>query len=248
MPRKFLLLLFLAAAIFAALKLPYKKMPNADALEALLVAAGAEVMEGEVQYYAPLEARYLSMDELEAVLLQAASLLGLEGGLLQRGEGETYRVLDVTGPISMGPQTHIIVQSNPGMIEPELPPQSYLLVVCRDSSVEKVKTVAERLEVILRPLAPGGRLSYYLEGRLPGRLDGEEAAKLARKALFSLGATVVEGLEEKDLVSLTAYTPLIDQYLAVEGTRFNLNLAVRYDSYRDATMLWAGTPVLHGSY
>jgi hypothetical protein len=245
--KKFAILIGLCILAVLVLRLPRRELSGTDALEALLLSTGAAVVEGEVQYYATLGNSYLEMSELEDVLLQAADLLGLQGGLVQYSEGDTYRVLDVSGKTTQGTDTHIVVQSNPGE-ENSFPPQAYLLITCRDTSLTNIRTVVGRLDVLIQPLAPAGRLSYYLSGELPGRLSSQEMSNMANKALASVRGKVIEGIWQDDLVSLTACTPLLKQDLAADGDRFNLNLAIRYDSYHNKTVLWAGYPIIHSSY
>lgn len=245
--KKLAIIIGLCILAVLVLRLPRRELTGTEALEALLVSTGAAVVEGEVQYYAALEDSYLEMAELEEILLQVSDLLGLQGGMVQYSEGDTYRVLDVVGKTTQGTDTHIVVQSNPGE-ENSFPPQAYLLITCRDTSLANINNVADRLNVIIQPLAPGGRLSYYLSGELPGRLSPQEMSNMADKALASIRGQVIEGIRQDDLVSLTAYTPLLEQYLAADGDRFNLNLAIRYDSHQDKTVLWAGYPIIHSSY
>ncbi len=248
MKSKNLALIVLVIIMIIAFRLPGKALEAPLALESLLKDTGASVTQGEVQYLAQLENRFLTMAELEEKLLSVAEVLALEGGDTVRSEGATFRVLDVTGETVHGTQVHIVVQSNPGEKELGQAPQSYLLVVCRDSSPENIGTLASRLETVLQPLAPGGQASYYLTGELAGRYTQEEMSALAERALDSVRATIVEGMYEDNLISLTAYTPLIGRHLNSGDTRFNLNLAVRYDSHNDRTLLLAGFPLIHGSY
>ncbi|MDW7651940.1 MAG: YwmB family TATA-box binding protein [Bacillota bacterium] len=246
--KKIVLLLCLVAILVTVYRLPRREMAGTEALEALLLTTGAEIVEGEVQYYAVLNEEYQTMSELEAILLNVADLLGLDGGEVQHSSGETFRVLDVTGQTTLGTDTHIVVQSNPGGPDAGMGPQTYLLVVCRDSSITNIESAVQGLSELLKPSAPEGQLSYYLTGELPGRRSPEEMENLAQTALSAVRGRVIEGMWEEDIISLTAYTPLIDRHMSVDGEKFNLNIAVRYDDYHDKTVLWAGFPLIHGSY
>ena len=246
--KKIIILLFLLIVLVVVSRLPGREMAGTEALAVLLQTTGAHVVEGEVQFYAVLDDEYRTMAELETILLDVAERLALVGGNVQRSHGDTFRVLDVTGETAFGPETHIVVQSNPGGNDAGMTAQTYLLVVCRDSSVINIDTMVQRLREELEPTAPQGQLSYYLTGELPGRRSGEEMEALAKKALAAVRGRIVEGMWDDDLVSITAYTSLVDQYLTVDGERFNLNIAVRYDEYHEKTVLWAGFPLIHGSY
>lgn len=245
--KKALLLLCLTALTAMVFRLPRRSMGGTEALLAMLKTAGATVVAGEVQFYAVLEERFLEMDELADILLAVSDLIGLKDGHVQKSEGETFRVIDVLGKTAFGPKAHIVVQSNPGA-DAGLSAQTYLLIVCRDTSVEAVSTVIERLGVLLEPLVPNGQISYYLTGELPGKRTAAEMEKLAQKSLSAVRGRIVEGMQDEGILSFTAYTPLIERYLTVDGDRFNLNLAIRYDGYNNKTVVWAGFPLIHGSY
>ncbi len=227
--------------------LPRQEPNCTNAMEDLFLSTGAAMVAGEVQYYAPLEDSFLNMSELESVLIKTSGLIGLQDGRIQYGEGDTYRVIDISGKTAQGTDAHIVVQSNPGE-ESGFPPRSYLLITCRDTSLTNINEIADRLDIIIQPLAPGGRLSYYLNGELPGRMSSQEMSSIANKALASIKGQVIEGIWQDDLVSLTAYSPLLENYLGTDRQRFNLNLAIRYDDYHDKTVLWAGHPIIHSSY
>jgi len=127
-------------------------------------------------------------------------------------------------------------------------PKTYLLIVSRDSNPEKITTIVTRLNQLILPFAPHGQISVHLTGQLPGKRTAEQMGRIARSALRTIGATEVEGLEGEELISLTAHTPLLENDLFVNGQRFNLNLAVRYDDFYEKTLLSAGFPLIHGSY
>jgi hypothetical protein len=245
---KILLLAGVAVILLFVSRQPGRALEATDALEMLLQSSGASVTEGEVQYLASLNAKFLTMEELEDKLLATAEIIGLKEGEVARSEGKTYRVLDMTGETADGTSTHIVVQSNPGDKQQGVKPQSYLLIVCRHSSPQKIATTAARLETALRPIAPGGQVSYYLTGELSGKYTAAEMSELAERALESVNAKLVEGMWEEEIISLTAYTPLITRYYGTGNDRFNLNLAVRYDNHNNRTVLWAGFPLIHTTY
>lgn len=248
MIKKIAVLATLAVLLVTVTRLPQREMGETEALKALLDTVNAEVVEGEVQFYATVDERYRTMDELEELLLQVSDLLGVTEGNLQRGEGETYRVLDIAGQTAFGPQAHIVVQSNPAGSDDGVSAQTYLLIICRDPDADHIATMINRLDELVMPLAPEGHISFYLTGELPGQHSLEEMDNMARRALKAVRAEVVEGMQDQDLVSLTAYTPLLDRHITMDGERFNLNVAIRYDDYFDKTVLWAGYPLIHGSY
>lgn len=246
--KKIAILVGLAILLAVVYRLPQREMGETEALKALLETVNADIVAGEVQFYATLNERYMTMDELEGLLLEVADLLGLTDGVLQRGQGESYRVYDIVGQTAFGPEAHIVVQSNPGGKDAGMNAQTYLLIICHDPDPDNIETIVKRLDELILPIAPQGQISFYLTGELPGQYSIEEMENLAHQALKAVRANVVEGMQDEELVSLTAYTPLLNRYITVEGERFNLNVAIRYDDYFENTVLWAGYPLIHGAY
>lgn len=241
------LILFLTAIIFLFnLGRPARTMEATEALEEILEFAGARAARGEIRYYAGLENRFLSTEELEKILREVASCLGLEETVVSASEGETFRVLDTTGVTAQGSDVHIIVQSNPQ--DGASSAETYLLVVLCDTSLDSLKSAANGLKKSLNRVAPGGLFSCYLTGEIPEKLSPLQMSKLAASALASVDGRIVEGMENDELVSYTAYSPRISDHVDLGDKRFNLNVAVRYDNHLKKTVFWVGFPLIHASY
>ncbi|MBS4008659.1 MAG: YwmB family TATA-box binding protein [Clostridium sp.] len=246
--KKAVILVCLLSLLVIVSRAASQEMEEVQVLEVILRSAGAEIVRGEAQFYAVLDDEYRTMVELEGIMFEVGELLGLKGGEVQRGEGETYRVLEVTGLTAFGPETQLVVQSNPGAADLGNSPKTHLLIVGRDSSLEKIKTLIKRFNQQILPFAPQGQISVHLTGQLAGKRTAEEMGRIARRALRAIGAKELEGIEGEELISLTAHTPLIKNEILVDGQPFNINLALHYDDLKKKTLLSAGFPVIHGSY
>ncbi|MCR3921043.1 MAG: YwmB family TATA-box binding protein [Firmicutes bacterium] len=244
---KIVIILFLLAAATIIYRIPRREVAGIEALEMVVTTAGATVTEGEAQFFSILDNQYRELDELETVLLEVAALLGVKGNTIEKGEGETFRVVDTVGKTAAGSLSHIVVQSNPGDGN-GVPPQTYLLVVCNDISVAAIATGIEQLNEVLQPYAPAGQISYYVSGQVAGKKNSEEMEQMARTALTAVRGSIVEGMQDEELISYTAYTPLLERYMTIDGDRFNVNVAIRYDSFLEQTVVWAGFPLIHDSY
>lgn len=240
------ILILIAIILFFNPGRPAQSLEATEALEEILKTAGAQATRGEIQYYALLEKRYLSVEELKDILLAVAEHLALENAEVSTGAGETFRVVDTAGITARGSEVQIIVQSNPP--DEGSDAETYLLVILGDTAVERVKSAAARIKADLNSLAPDGRISYYLAGEIAEKLSPEQMAGLAASALAAVDGKIVESMENEELVSYTAYSPRINDHVDLAGKKFNLNLAVRYDNHRQKTVLWAGFPLLHTTY
>ncbi|HHX75040.1 MAG TPA: hypothetical protein GX699_09080 [Firmicutes bacterium] len=219
-----------------------------DILATVVEQTGARIVEGEMQYFAVLDNSFQPMEKLEQFLLEVAEALHITSGTVEKGAGDTYRVIDLTGRSQAGLHTHIVVQSNPGDRQAAIPPQTYLLVVVSDASPAVLKAAAGDFAGRLKPFAENGQFSCYLTGYLAGKKSDREMAYLAQSALQAVEAEPVEEFTVEELVSYTAYTPRLSAAVREGGAPFNVNIAVRYDNFLEKTVVWAGFPLIHDPY
>ena len=92
------------------------------------------------------------------------------------------------------------------------------------------------------------RIYVIMTGAIPGRAAWEARRTLAAEALKAAGATRVEGIDEPDLLSVSAHTRRISGGLSVGGKRVNLNVAFRYDEKADRTVVIVGSPLIAAEY
>lgn len=91
------------------------------------------------------------------------------------------------------------------------------------------------------------RISTCLVGWLDGKLEEDEWTKL-HTALNVLDATVVSAIHEGSTVSIAGYSPLLPEWLTVEGQPINVNLAMRYSPHDNRTYITIGSPVITREY
>ena len=67
----------------------------------------------------------------------------------------------------------------------------------------------------------------------------------------SIEGQIIEGMEETEyghMVSLTGYSPRLENDILLAGDQINLNAAMRYSDYDDKTYIWIGTPLIATQY
>jgi hypothetical protein len=158
--------------------------------------------------------------------------------------------VDISGRFNRDIAARVILQSKApvtGAAGPE-PGETFLLVqLVQEGGAFEVLEAGRRLDRLLRPYADG-ELTLDVTAYLPGRLPPKEMQQKARALLTGAGAELVEAMEGDNLVSLTGYTPRVDEHLYLGSEKINFNVALRYDGYREATVLRLGFPLMAGGY
>lgn len=116
------------------------------------------------------------------------------------------------------------------------------------SQTQELEETAARLELLLKNYSESTSVNICITGSMEGTLDDSEVDEICGKILESAGASKIEGLQENDLVSVSAFSPLIGNTVKVNGKRINLNVAVRYNSYEGKTYIWLASPVITTEY
>ncbi|OPZ83473.1 MAG: hypothetical protein BWY74_04442 [Firmicutes bacterium ADurb.Bin419] len=92
------------------------------------------------------------------------------------------------------------------------------------------------------------KVNTCITGYFDGKLDYMEMNRISGLILKDAKAKKIDGMSEKNMISVSAYSPLIDNNIEIMGRRTNINLALRYNAYEDKTYIWVATPVITIEY
>ena len=87
----------------------------------------------------------------------------------------------------------------------------------------------------------------YIAG-IPGDLGINSMNKISKQIFRALNGKIIEGIQDRELVSKTGYTRSIKGTLETNGEKININVALRYNAYEDMTYIWLGTPIINIAY
>lgn len=110
-----------------------------------------------------------------------------------------------------------------------------------EDSVEGITKVLSRYK-----MEPS--VNIRITGSLNGRLKDSELEAICEKVFMTTKADKVEGMRDKDLISVSAFSPSIGNAVRVNGKSVNLNVAIRFNSYEGKTYIWLATPVITTEY
>lgn len=235
----------------------------------------AKVVEGELQYWAHLQGGedIGSPGDLERKADDILSRMGVLESSAPKSSGETgsgdsssreehYEAQMPLREADLEETQEINVEKR----EKELPGYGSLQLMLQDKTIEgsrelhllvtvisegrssSLAELASRLPGILNLEAKEDRLTFSITGHLDRKLEGEEKDKFAEQLTHQLQGEGVETFREDGMISVTGYTPILDNYLQYDGGRLNFNLALRYDEYLDKTVVFAATPLIPRCY
>lgn len=91
-------------------------------------------------------------------------------------------------------------------------------------------------------------LDIVVIGNLAGKVSKELADSIINKFLKAIDASEVESVKNQEMISISAYSRKIDDYITSGGNRINVQIGMRYSQYFDKTYIWIGTPIIPFEY
>ena len=90
--------------------------------------------------------------------------------------------------------------------------------------------------------------SFLIEGEYPEKMEISEMEERASEILHYMGAIDIKGIDDRNLVSLSGFTPMISERVKVINYYTNLNIALRYNKNNCNTHIWIGCPIIASEY
>lgn len=115
-------------------------------------------------------------------------------------------------------------------------------------SLANFKSTAELLYGLFKESELKPEFNFCIVGNFNGQLDYLSLNDICLKLLEKANARSVEGIRDGNMISVSAYSPIIKESISANGRKVNLNLAIRYNSYEDKTYIWLATPVITREY
>lgn len=220
-------------------------------LQRALEASGARSESARLESWGRVTGAFVDLEQASEIAAEAAHILALNSGLAWKKEqSPNFRTCFWEGEVEPGTFLYLSVQSLKG---PGAEGETYLLVNWESQTKEgEVAYLLSRWEQqaakVFSKFQVDHRLTYTITAQIPGYLSPEERRRRAESILAALEATRLEGIEDGEMLSLSAYTPLLPQHLEITGRRVNLNVGLRYHGTDNITYLHLGSPLLGGEY
>ncbi|QGP91757.1 TATA-box binding protein [Neomoorella glycerini] len=214
-----------------------------------LTAGGARLETMGLEAWGSLNSTFMDGEAIQDLAGRAATALGLEGiTSFTRQDDAGFHALFWEGELQPGVVLYFSLQSLAGAGEGG---ETYLLINLEGQPKQgegEMLAWQEKVREAFRPWQVEPHLIYNLTGVIPGKLTPAEREQRARAVLAALAAEKVEGVEDEELLSISAYTPRLPRSLEVAGRPVNANVALRYHATDDNTYLHLGSPLLGGEY
>lgn len=120
--------------------------------------------------------------------------------------------------------------------------------VIKTVEYSRIDEIMEKKRAIFKQNENKAEITTCIIGSFNGKLSRNEMNKKIQMTINKINGKIIEDYEDENLVSITAYTPLINNYIYTGNKKMNYNVAMRYNEYEDKTYIWIGTPIITIGY
>ncbi len=212
--------------------------------------SGAKVVNAEIYFHSRLDSnKYDSMEILKALVVSFSRELGMsEEKEISREVivNDLIQQIDLNGNLPGNKFVNISAQLAKTL---DNKAESYICVTLTEN-IEKV-SLDETREMVLsvfKKFMIKAQLSSCITGYYEGKLEKSRLVSITEKVFELAAARKIEGINDNNLISVSAYSPSINNYITVNKKKINLNLAIRYNSYEGKTYIWMATPLIRTEY
>ncbi len=85
-------------------------------------------------------------------------------------------------------------------------------------------------------------------GTYKGELKGQYKMGIIESLIHSTKSKEVESLVDENMMSYSLYSNHIDDYIYSGRNKVNLNIAIRYNEYKDETYIFIASPIITMGY
>lgn len=238
-------MLVLSVLSFVGIKgIQIEKVTSDSMIVKAFNSSGAKLTYSEVYVWGTLKSRYKSLDDLKLFADEFSKQIGLSNIEEKREENDYIRTLELRGINGNDKKTTAVFQ-----LSPDKTGESTITVcVTEDLNVNFLTKSSETIKQAFKKNNIVSNESLCLVGSFDGKLEGAELEEVKNKIFNASQAIKVDYAEDDKYFSVSAYSPLADNYIKVDGKKVNMNLAIRYSSYEDKTYIWLATPVIKVEY
>ncbi|MCF6465056.1 YwmB family TATA-box binding protein [Clostridium sp. Cult2] len=260
---KFLMLGIIIILLIPVFGFSQDKYEEKELLMGILEETGAAFLEGDISLGGVILDRFTGYEEIRDIGDTLRNKLDIKGSPIEFGrqynelennyyweeliEEEGFIQLIVQGfdnynnIVTITLSSYVDVDQGPG--ETSL----FINLINKEQFVE-INDIIIKVEKIFEEYEKPVNITTCVIGTFDGEISTKENEKRILGVTKAIKGRVVEEYKEDGILSLSIFTPYIEEHVFTGNSKMNLNIAVRFNEYEDRTYIWIGTPIITIGY
>ncbi len=120
--------------------------------------------------------------------------------------------------------------------------------IIENEEVNAIKAIKNKINDLFKIFNTEAEISTCIIGTFEGQLSSVDRIHKMTTAIGIINGSKVEGLFDSSMMSISVYTPNIENFIFTGNNKMNLNISMRYNEYEGKTYIWIGTPIITIGY
>ena len=202
-----------------------------------------EIEEFNINAHVSLDKIFMDPMEAKIMIKGLAESLRLEEISLEDYSVEENTQINLEG-VTENENTVMIVQA--AKTEDVVETNIIVDVTSKDSKRD-LKALEETIRKVMSPYG-NAEITTCITASKKEQLSIARQKQTIRDIMECLEVTEVEVFSDGNIVSMTGFSNMIDQWKQYNNKKVNINMAMRYSTYENKTYLWLGSPFITIGY
>lgn len=248
--KKFSLILLALVLVFAILGATYYikvyQQPGQEiSINDAFNSSGAKMIVNEVYFFSRADDNFKGLGSLTDVCEAVYKALGIESYTRSSNSTDTLIKTDLLGSTSDG----ITVSAMASIVGDKTDnTDKYITINVTGNDKADATGLRDKIESVFNSYKLKVEVNSCITGTYDGNLSDSQLEGICRKILNDSSAEKVDSMRQQNIISVSAFSPMIKDKLTIDGKNVNLSLAIRYNKLENKTYLWVATPVVNSEY
>lgn len=208
-------------------------------------SSGAKMVINELYFFVRADNKVKKLDKLTAICEEVFKDLEVTGYSRNSTSTDTLVKTDLSGTTKDGVKITAmasIVGNKSGDGD------KYITIDATETVNGSALLLRDRIEKVFDRYGLKAVVNSCITGTYEGNLQDSQLENICRTILDDSDAKKVDSMRQENIISVSAFSPMIDDKLSIDGKNINLSLAIRYNKIENKTYLWVATPVVNTEY
>jgi galactitol-specific phosphotransferase system IIB component/uncharacterized protein YxeA len=208
-------------------------------------SSGAKMVLNELYFFVRADDNYKNLDSLTQVCKEVLKSIEISNYSKNSTSTDSLVKADLSGTTKDGVKVSAmasIAGSKSGAGD------KYITIDAVGTDGGTALLLRDKIEKVFETHKLKAVVNSCITGMYEGNLQDTQLENICRKILDDSDAKKVDSYRHENVISVSAFSPMIKDKLNIDGRNVNLSLAIRYNNQENRTYLWVATPIVNTEY
>ncbi len=208
-------------------------------------SSGANMIVNEVYFFARATSNFEDLDSLTEVCEEVFNALEIKNFSKNSASTDNLLKKEILGSTKDGVKVSAMASIVGNKSDTE---DKYITIDATGTENRNALLLREKVENIFNKHELKVVVNSCITGTYEGNVEDTQLEKICRNILNESDAKKVDSIRFENVISVSAFSPMIKDKLNINGKNVNLSIAIRYNKQENKTYLWVATPIVNTEY